>query len=494
MRKYEKQQILDLITTIHSAHIEIKKLIEKSNYSMANDLLIQSQEAAISIGNAIENSEGEGLKVITYIEEYCELLYEISTSLTAIRNPNKEYKKLKKLMLRIEENIKTEIQVKLEIVFLPYKASMWDSLESIWIAAKNDENCECFVIPIPYFDRGSNGEFTKMHYEGDDFPDYVPITHYSCYDLKIRKPDIIYFHNPFDGYNLVTSVHPDYYSENLKKNTDLLIYSPYFISGMYRKKENFINKVLIPGVINADKIIVQSKEQYNLYLEGGFKPEKLLLCGSPKVDAYVNLRREHVVIPKEWMEKIKGKKVIALNSSIGNLLRKKDYLDNLESIINKIISKEEIILLWRPHPLLKSTIESMRKHWLERYINIERKMIENDNVIYDTTPDNRSATIISDGLISDISSWTRQYLLTGKPVLYIYGNRQYFEECIPTFDDSVAYFIKDGMSIELFCEKIITNEDGEKEIRLKKLYESMENMDGTCGKKVHALVKEEMKL
>lgn len=29
---------------------------------------------------------------------------------------------------------------------------MWDALESVWLAAKDDDRCECDVIPIPYFE------------------------------------------------------------------------------------------------------------------------------------------------------------------------------------------------------------------------------------------------------------------------------------------------------------------------------------------------------
>ena len=51
-----------------------------------------------------------------------------------------------------------ERRFKKEMVFLPYKASMWDSLESIWRAAYEDrEHCNAYVIPIPYADRNPDG-------------------------------------------------------------------------------------------------------------------------------------------------------------------------------------------------------------------------------------------------------------------------------------------------------------------------------------------------
>lgn len=47
-----------------------------------------------------------------------------------------------------------------------------------------------------------------MHYEGAEYPKDVPVTFYKDYDFEKRHPDIIFCHNPYDGYNLVTSVEP----------------------------------------------------------------------------------------------------------------------------------------------------------------------------------------------------------------------------------------------------------------------------------------------
>ncbi len=56
----------------------------------------------------------------------------------------------REIMVHVIKMLKTEKEVKNIIVFLPYKASMWDSLESVWRAAYEDkEHCEAYVVPIP---------------------------------------------------------------------------------------------------------------------------------------------------------------------------------------------------------------------------------------------------------------------------------------------------------------------------------------------------------
>ena len=78
---------------------------------------------------------------------------------------------------------------------------MWDSLESVWKAADADPECEAYVIPIPYYDKNPDGTFRDFHYEGDLYPDYVPVTDYKNYDFESHRPDAIFIHNPYDEAN-----------------------------------------------------------------------------------------------------------------------------------------------------------------------------------------------------------------------------------------------------------------------------------------------------
>lgn len=63
---------------------------------------------------------------------------------------------------------------KKEILFLPYKASMWDSLESIWRAAQAGRACHVVVVPIPYVELNADGSCGVWHCERADFPADVP--------------------------------------------------------------------------------------------------------------------------------------------------------------------------------------------------------------------------------------------------------------------------------------------------------------------------------
>lgn len=159
-------------------------------------------------------------------------------------------------LVPIGASIKNDIKVRLEILFLPYKASMWDSLESVWMAADADPDCDAYVMPIPYYERNADGSFGTCHYEGGELPDYVPVTHYESYSLEKRQPDIIYIHNPYDHGNYVTSVDPIYYSSHLKKYTSELIYIPYYATAGDMSE----GQSLCPAYHNADYIVVQAEK------------------------------------------------------------------------------------------------------------------------------------------------------------------------------------------------------------------------------------------
>ena len=193
MRKMQKKEILEVINSLQEAHEEIKEALAMENYIHAQEMLAECQTAAVALGEMIEQQEGEGHVCVSCLEEYCELLfqtYENSNSKTV--NENKIYKILRRQLIKIENSIKNDIVVKKEIVFFPYKASMWDSLESIYLAAKADPDCSAYCVPIPYYDLNPDRSLGQMHYEGYDYPDDIEITDWQKYDFEQIRPDVIY--------------------------------------------------------------------------------------------------------------------------------------------------------------------------------------------------------------------------------------------------------------------------------------------------------------
>ena len=131
----------------------------------------------------IESSEGEDFVIVRMIGNYCEWIYQIYEKLHHHEADEviSMYEESYKLLAQIADSLEHEVKIRWEVVFLPYKASMWDSLESVWKAAEADEECDAYVIPVPYYDKHPDGTFGEYHYEKDLFPEYVPVTSYLDY-------------------------------------------------------------------------------------------------------------------------------------------------------------------------------------------------------------------------------------------------------------------------------------------------------------------------
>ena len=445
MRKAQRQQAETMFGQIEEAHLQIKSDIEQHTIHQALELLKDCQDSAAAIGTFIESTEGEGHPTVGILEEYCELVYQLYEELAATdreHNAKKIYKMLRQRLIKATNSFKRDVPTRIEAVFLPYKASMWDSLESVWRAADEDENCDAYVIPIPYYDKNPDGSFRKMHCEDDQYPAYVPITRYDAFDFEKHHPDMIYIHNPYDGLNLVTSVHPFFYSDHLKKFTDQLIYIPYFVLGEIKPEEEQRIKTMqhfctTPGVYNADKVIVQSEDMRQVYIQVLMKEsgshnaaarkyweDKILGLGSPKYDKVACTKKEELEIPKPWLDLIlrpdgSWKKIILYNTSIGGLLT---HNEKMLAKINYVLdvfrkNQEEAVLMWRPHPLIESTLTSMRPQLWKTYRAIRDRYLAEGWGIYDDTADLDRAIEVSDAYYGDGSSVVQLYQQTGKPVM-----------------------------------------------------------------------------
>ena len=430
MRKQQKAQIENFLHLLTRVHAEIKNSIASGKKEVALDLLAQCQDSAIQIGETIEHLEGDHCMTIPLLESYCEVLYQSYEALrqNQLSTANKPYKALQKSLTLIKTSVQNDIPVRTEAVFLPYKASMWDSLESVWQAADEDPSCDAYVIPIPYFDKHPDGSFKEEHYEGDLYPDYVPVTWYEDYDFVERQPDLIFIHNPYDECNYVTSVHPFFYSKNLKQFTEKLVYIPYFILGEPDPEdedtiENLKHFCTVPGVLYADKVIVQSEAMRKVYVKvlteysKGSKAnrkyweKKILGLGSPKIDKVLSTKKEDIEIPEAWrkvIEKEDGswKKVIFYNTGVTAFLEHGEKMLIKMQDVFRVFKEnvDEVALLWRPHPLMQATIKSMRPELWEQYKSLVETYIEEGWGIYDDTAELERAIAVCDGYYGDPSS------------------------------------------------------------------------------------------
>jgi len=458
MRRFEQKQLLELMNTIKDANGVLENLFLAGNIEEFQAILASQQTAAVSIGTKLEecaqnadaNVVEQVTKTVHVLEEYCELLWHTNNS-QDINMLKENVNKLDRYTEKIEKAIR-EVPVRLEVVFLPYKASMWDCMETVWKAANEDSECDVYVVPIPYFDIKKDRTVGDMHCEADLMPKYVPVTDYRSYNLEEHRPDIVYIHNPFDNCNLVTSVHPEYYSENLKKYTDMLVYIPYFLLGEHLAD----SQKSLPAYYNVDKIILTGEAMVE-DLAPSVPREKLLPLGSPKAERLIWMKnhKDELDIPREWKRKIRNKKVIFYNVSLSGILQEKSkMLDKMEEVFSIFENRMDMILLYRPHPLMESTLTRMHPGLQTRYQKLVNFVKDMPNAIYDTTGDVGVSVAISDAYIGEsTSSVVDMFKILKKPLFFLRTEKYYQPNLDEMLSDKTFDICRIGSDLWFITQK-----------------------------------------
>ena len=356
-------------------------------------------------------------------KEYLELLdkFKESVSQISIGDAAEISKRLKEL---ISES------VIYKVVFMPYKASMWDSLESIWMAADKDERCEALVVPITYYELDNDQKPIKKVNERNRFPEYVNVVNDEEYDLENDLPDIIYIHNPNDDRNLITRVDSRYYSWNLKKFCEKLVYVPYYkwvdgVSSTALKSAMYYADYTVQSSDDAVKRCIEASPEYANILGMDVASvrksmeKKLINLGSPEVDKVLSLSKENVTMPDDWKGKvIKSRVNVVYNTTLDEIFESRTFDKVKETLGFFKNNRDKSFVIWRPHPLMRQSLVSMFPDLVDEYDELMNEFISGDYGVLDANPSMHYAMFWSDMYYGyKTSSMTELYKYTGKIVL-----------------------------------------------------------------------------
>lgn len=226
---------------------------------------IELQQVLIEFGTFIESVYGMGYGPVPVLEQMCEILYDIHCGCG-------DMGRYEKTLPELGDAVEKSIFKRHDIVFMPFAAKHWKYMEPLYRKYIGDERFSVHVIPIPYYYKAYDGAFTDEVFDLSGYPSEVCVDDYRQVDLEGMHPDKIVIQNPFDEWNTVMSVLPQHYSGVLKRYTDELVYVPFFVTDDFTREceRDYINMdhyVCMPGVINADRIILPSEEIKNTYIE-----------------------------------------------------------------------------------------------------------------------------------------------------------------------------------------------------------------------------------
>ena len=305
-----------------------------------------------------------------------------------------------------------------EVVFLPYSPKYWGRFEALWVKEKSDYNNEVVVLPLPVYDMNLDGSTGELHYDLDAYPDYLNPVSVEEYDLGSRHPKRIYFQVPYDGYNPAASVHPAFYSEELLKYTDELIYVPYFpisdiVDGDEKGKYTLDLFVKMPGTIHADRILVSEEYMKRIYVDAlvSLVGEDTREVWENRVEVVENLFTED--------ERKRGEKSIFYYTDVCTFLTKGDAaVDKLDRNIGIFKeSKEDVKLVWHPAPKTEETLSEKLPEIYKKYKEIVDKFVSEGWGIFDNNNDGEETMNQCSAYYGDPSQYVYQAQMEKKPVM-----------------------------------------------------------------------------
>ena len=277
----------------------------------------------------------------------------------------------------------------LRIAFCPYKASMFDCMESVYLAAKEFKMVHADIIPLDY-QTLPDGEW---HNESKQFP-------YPCEPFETLLTgyyDIIVIHYPYDGCNNLTKLRPDCFAESLKRYGKVC-YIPYHgnIGG-----EEWKRFYTMPGAVNSDYIVLGSDLDVKVFknVNPMYSGTIIQVADSPKTEAQLLHKDDH--IPFDWSHLYRPITVI-----IGTLWTfTHDPIGRINKHTKIILQEAEAGhgIVYRPHPLVRNAIAVMRPEALQKYDEFIEKIREL-GVEIDSGPNLHRTIAIAEKIYIDPSS------------------------------------------------------------------------------------------
>lgn len=233
------------------------------------ELLIQCQEIAVKVGERIEYLWGVGTETVKCLEEFCENIYKLYENINS-EIETKSVDEIEKLAVKMEkiEQIFRQLCERRRILFVyvkEYELVYYQHLiHEMCLTDTNHVN----VMALPYWDRNNSGALNEIHIGKTG---HVNGIFGLNYDVLLNGEvwfDEVYFGRPFDEYESGLTVDSHFYSHELKKRTNKLIYVHCLdVKNVEDEKsvENAKYYVITPGIIYADTILVPDSDIYELY-------------------------------------------------------------------------------------------------------------------------------------------------------------------------------------------------------------------------------------
>ncbi|MCW2119884.1 CDP-glycerol glycerophosphotransferase family protein [Flavobacterium sp. 7A] len=268
---------------------------------------------------------------------------------------------------------------------------------------------------------------------------------------KVYAPDIIFYTNPYEGL-----IDHRYYIHKFPKT--LMCYVPYAI--MTTNYESFYNldfhniiwRIFSETPIHH-KILVDRQK---------IKGRNSIVTGFPGFDQLITNKSPNSAVWKVSPHQLK-KIIWAPHHSMKELNKVSNFLEYYDYFLELAQRyQDKIQIAFKPHPLLRLKLEKdpdwgkeRTDAYYERWNRLENGQFENGSY--------EDLFLTSDALIHDCGSFMSEYLVTGKPSLFMIRNESVMKEWSEYGQKTVEmhYQSRNNKQVEDFIENVVLNDKDE---------------------------------
>ena len=345
-------------------------------------------------------------------------------------------------------------KVKVKVAFFLIHESVWkyDVLFDLMLKHPRFEP-QIFVCPAVNF--GMENMLFEMNKSFEAFKKkgFNPIKTYNEATgeyLDVKKafsPDIVFYTNPYEGLQ-------DYRYYIKQFSNTLTCYVPYAI--MTTNYDAFYN-------LNFHNLVWRIFSETPIHKNIAFhkqlnKGKNNIVTGYPGFDPLLINKTPNENVWKNKNSTLK-KVIWAPHHSMNELNKVSNFLEYFDVFLElAVIYKDKLQIVFKPHPLLKVKLENdpdwgneKTDEYYNKWVNLENGQFENSEYV--------DLFLTSDALIHDCGSFMAEYLITGKPALFMVRNEWVMNEWSEFGEKAVAAHYQSRNKEQLidFIENVLLN-------------------------------------
>lgn len=380
---------------------------------------------------------------------------------------------------------------KVKAAFLTHEYSCWPSFKPVYERFSVMPNVEAQVI-VSY---SINVHFGKVFYDTEFYRRMLAeyrdagIEAYSMYEYNIatESPDIVFYMKPY----YCRGNMPYFQVGDVEKHTPYTVYIPYCLDtqGGAELIKYFYQ---LPPFYHFWRIIGYSDIYKKMHAQYGYRDaENVVTLGHPKFDIAYNAARGRSY--NYWSDTVKGRPAVLWNThfSIEDNVGVGTYLLYKDVVFDYFKRHNDIVLLWRPHPIFWQRIMKQSQEIVNEFNDTINDIARYENIIVDKRPDYLDAFSASTAMVSDATTFLLEYRASGNPVIYTSkpgGERVSHEEYLNGIPEATA-----PEDILDFLEAVRTNRTAEMSERSVQAFSSvLGDSDGHVSERICDYVLKEM--